>query len=260
MTAQSKEGYLTTAEAAAALGVTAKALRVYEKRGLVKPLRSTAGWRAYGPDALVRLHQIIALKRLGLTLAAIANLLSGDRAGLDDVLAVQEEALVERRAETERALGLVRSARMRLARGEALSVDDLTTLTRETTMDEKAPEWAEKMGPMIDRHFSDADKARMKAQAADYDPATASGEWNALITEAKRLVGTDPSSPRALDVARRWKAMVGKSTGGDPVLKEKIGNVWKDAFADPDVAPKLPFGPEVMAFIAEAALHLPTDA
>jgi DNA-binding transcriptional MerR regulator len=260
VTAQPNERYLSTAEAAAALGTTAKALRVYEQRGLVKPLRSTAGWRAYGPDALTRLHQIIALKRLGLSLAAIGQLLSGRLAQLDAVLAVQEEALADAAREAARALELVRTVRTRLARGETLSVDDLTTLTRETTMTEHAPEWARKMEPMIDRHFSDADKAKMKAQAGPFDQAEVQAQWDALIAEAKSLVGTDPSAPKATDLARRWKAMVARSTGGDANLKAKVGNVWKEAMADPKVAPMLPFGPEVMAFIGEASKHLPPEA
>ena len=259
MTAQPTERYLSTAETAAALGVTAKALRLYEKRGLVTPLRSAAGWRAYGPGALARLHQIIALKRLGLSLAEVGRLLAGKCAGLDAVLAVQEEALATRRAETERALALIRSARGRLARGEALSVNDLTQLTRETAMSEQAPEWAKKMQPMIDRHMSDADKARMKAQAGTFDPAEVQAQWDALIAEAKTLVGTDPSAPKAVDLAQRWKAMVRRSTGGDAELKTKIGNVWNDAMADPKLAPQLPFGPEVMAFIGAAAKHLPPE-
>lgn len=257
MTAQPIQRYLSTAETAAALGVTAKALRVYERRGLVKPLRSSAGWRAYGPDALMRLHQIIALKRLGLSLAEVGRVLAGKCGELDAVLAVQEEALAERNRETQRALQLIRSARGRLANGEALSVDDLTTLTRETTMSENAPEWAKKMEPMIDRHFTGADKAKMKAQAGTFDPAEVKAQWDALIAEAKSLVGTDPSAPKAVDLARRWKAMVARSTGGDAALKEKVCNVWKEAMADPNVAPKLPFGPEVMAFIGEASKHLP---
>jgi DNA-binding transcriptional MerR regulator len=259
MTAQPNERYLSTAEAAAALGVTAKALRLYEKRGLVKPLRSAAGWRAYGPDALVRLHQIIALKRLGLSLAAIGQLLAGRLARLDAVLAVQEEALADSAKETERALRLIRAARGRLAKGEVLSVDDLTTLTRETTMSERAPEWAKKMEPMIDRHFSDADKARMKELAGPYDQAEVQAQWDALIAEAKSLVGTDPSAPQAVDLARRWMAMVKKATGGDPQITQKIERVWGDAMKDNAVAPMLPFGREVMDFIAAASKHLPRE-
>ncbi len=64
--------YLSPAEAAKLLGVSAKALRVYERHGLVTPLRSAADWRAYGPAEIARLHQVLALKNLGFGLGRIA--------------------------------------------------------------------------------------------------------------------------------------------------------------------------------------------
>jgi MerR family transcriptional regulator, thiopeptide resistance regulator len=244
--------YLSPAQTARALGVTVRALRVYEQRGLVRPLRSQAGWRAYGPEALARLHQVLTLKRLGLSLAKIAVLISGRLSKLDAVLELQEEVLERRRREAGRGLELVRAARARIAGGQALSLDDLTTLTRETTMTDQAPDWAKKMQPMIDRNLSAEDKAAIASRAGDYDQAQVSAQWEALIAEAKPLVGTDPGAPQAQDLARRWKAMVHKATGGDPEVTARMGRVWQDSFADPKVAPILPFGPEVMAFVSQA--------
>ena len=244
--------YLSPAETAKALGVTVRALRVYEQKGLVRPLRSQAGWRAYGPEALTRLHQVLTLKRLGLSLAKITVLISGRLSKLDAVLELQEEVLARRWEEAGRGLELVRSARARIAAGQALSLDDLTTLTRETTMKDQTPDWAKKMQPMIDRHMSEEDKAAMTAKAGAYDQEKVSARWDELIAKAKSLVGTDPGAPEAQDLARRWKALVLEATGGDPQITAKIGRVWQESFADPQVAPELPFGPEVMAFVGEA--------
>src|SRR5436305_14836653 len=49
-------------------GLTSRALRFYEARGLVVPLRTNSGRRLYGAAALERINQIVALKRAGLTL------------------------------------------------------------------------------------------------------------------------------------------------------------------------------------------------
>ena len=46
--------FLSPSQAARRLGVSAKALRLYEARGLIAPLRTAAGWRAYGPEQLAR--------------------------------------------------------------------------------------------------------------------------------------------------------------------------------------------------------------
>lgn len=248
--------YLSPAETAKALGVTPRALRVYEQRDLVSPLRTAAGWRAYGPDALARLHQVLALKRLGLRLANIAVMVSGRFSSLEAVLALQEEVLAKRRDEAARGLALVRAARARVAAGEALSLDDLTTLTRETTMNEQTPSWAKLMQPAVDEHFSGAEKKAMRDKAGTFDQAKVGAEWTALIDKAKALLGTDPAAPEAQDLARRWRAQVALATGGDPGASAKLTAVWRDSMAKPDVAPALPFGPEVMAFVGDAMRRL----
>ena len=69
--------FLNASEAASRLGVSAKALRLYEQRGLVIPIRSTAGWRAYGPDEMSRAREIVALRALGFSLAQVARVLGG---------------------------------------------------------------------------------------------------------------------------------------------------------------------------------------
>jgi DNA-binding transcriptional MerR regulator len=253
--------YLSPAQTAKALGVTVRALRLYEQKGLVRPIRSEAGWRAYGPDSLVRLHQLLALKRLGLSLAKITVLMGGRLARLDAVLELQEAVLARRRDESERGLALVRAARARIACGGALSLDDLTTLTRETTMNDQAPEWARKMQPIIDHHLSEPEKAAMfrAGEGSNFDPKDYGRQWEELIAQATSLVGTDPGAPEALDVARRWRALVMVSTGGDMAITAKMSEAWREALADPDVAPVLPFSSDVWTFVGQAMSRLPAE-
>nr|WP_245319666.1 MerR family transcriptional regulator [Mesorhizobium temperatum] len=42
--------------------MSAKALRLYEQRGLIAPIRTAAGWRAYGPVEMSRAAEIAALR------------------------------------------------------------------------------------------------------------------------------------------------------------------------------------------------------
>lgn len=60
--------------------VSARMLRHYDKLGLLKPSHTDkwTGYRYYTIDQLTRLHRIIALKELGLTLEQIAQLLDHD--------------------------------------------------------------------------------------------------------------------------------------------------------------------------------------
>ncbi|MGJ3629386.1 MerR family transcriptional regulator [Sphingomonas sp. MMS24-JH45] len=227
------------------LGVSAKALRVYERAGLVTPDRTAAGYRAYGPEQAVRLHQVLALKRLGLPLKDIARLLDGPFASLDAVLALQQQVLEARAEEARRGLALVATAPATLARGDALSPDDLARLTKETTMNEERDRAMEAaMRPHVERHFSAEDRAHLADNAPYFDQEQVSREWDALIAEAKTLMAAgDPTTPAAQDLARRWFAQVERFTGGDPAVFAKLGSAWQDAMADPAAAPDLPMTP-----------------
>jgi DNA-binding transcriptional MerR regulator len=126
--------FFSPAETARRLKVSTKALRLYETLGLVSPLRTSTGWRTYGPDQMVRLHQVLAMKSLGVPLKRAHELLGGQLADLDAVLQLQEAAFRGCMADDARRLELVLAVRRRLASGETLSVDDLIHLTRETVM------------------------------------------------------------------------------------------------------------------------------
>ncbi len=250
--------FLSPAEVCDRLDVTVRALRLYERRGLLQPLRTGAGWRTYGPDQIVRLHQILALKRLGLSLARISEVLAGRLAELDSVLEVQQAALRARKAEAEHGLELLAEARRRIAAGQSLSLDDLTRLTRETTMSEdlSKDEWRDIFEPLLERHYTPEERAsaKLREQALEIeggeDPQAA---WATLIAEARRLLAIgDPGSPEAADLTRRWQALVEQFTGGDASLHAKSAAVWRDAMADLDTAARVPLTPEMFAFVGEA--------
>jgi DNA-binding transcriptional MerR regulator len=126
--------FFSPAETARRLGVSTKALRLYETLGLVQPLRTSTGWRTYGPHQMARLHQVLALKSLGVPLKRVRELLSDRLADLDAVLLLQEAAFRSRIASDMHRLELLAAVRGRLARGDTLSVDDLINLTRDTVM------------------------------------------------------------------------------------------------------------------------------
>ena len=74
--------FLRIGQLAAKSGVSAKALRLYEARGLLRPdTHSASGYRLYGAPALARLNEIGVLKRAGFTLAEIGRLITGLLAG-----------------------------------------------------------------------------------------------------------------------------------------------------------------------------------
>src|SRR3569833_2945244 len=84
---------LNASDAAKRLGVSTTALRLYEDRGLIRPLRTEAGWRVYGAEELARAAEIVALRALGLSLAEVARVVGGDRRDLERALAEHQTSL-----------------------------------------------------------------------------------------------------------------------------------------------------------------------
>lgn len=110
--------HLNPAEAARRLGVSAKALRLYEQRGLLLPVRTSAGWRAYGPDEMAKAGEIASLRALGLSLTQVARVLAGDPQGLAPALAAHQIRLEGQVRQIAGALEKVSGLRADLARGQ----------------------------------------------------------------------------------------------------------------------------------------------
>ncbi|TAJ89220.1 MerR family transcriptional regulator [Reyranella sp.] len=120
--------FLNPSEAAKRLGVSIKALRLWEQRGLVTPVRTAAGWRAYGTAEMVRAGEVAALRALGLSLAEIARVQGGDADALEPALARHQAALEARGRDLAGTVAKVRQLRADLARGRAPEAGELVRL------------------------------------------------------------------------------------------------------------------------------------
>jgi MerR family transcriptional regulator/heat shock protein HspR len=78
--ADPERGVFSISVAAEMAGLHPQTLRIYEREGLLEPVRSEKGTRRYSTRDIDRLHEIIALTGAGLNLA-----------GVRQVLALQEE-------------------------------------------------------------------------------------------------------------------------------------------------------------------------
>ena len=124
--------FLNPSTAAQRLGVSAKALRLYEQHGLITPGRTAAGWRAYGPDEMTRAAEIVTLRALGLSLSQIARVLGDDPQGLEPALAAHQATLEGRIRQLAGAIEKVRDLRAGLAQGKLPTAGELVQLLRPT--------------------------------------------------------------------------------------------------------------------------------
>ena len=120
--------FLNPSEAAKRLGVSAKALRLYEQRGLIAPIRTAAGWRTYGPAEMARAAEIVALRALGLSLAQVAGVLKGDAQSLEPALSAHQSMLEARVRQLADTVEKVRRLRADLSRGQVPAAGELAHL------------------------------------------------------------------------------------------------------------------------------------
>lgn len=122
--------FLCPSEAAKRLGVSTKALRLYEQRGLLVPVRTEAGWRTYGPAEMAQAAEIVALRTLGLSLVQVARVLKDDPQFLEPALAIHQEALESRIRRLADTVERVRALRADLARGETPKMSELARMVQ----------------------------------------------------------------------------------------------------------------------------------
>ncbi|MBY0518795.1 MAG: MerR family transcriptional regulator [Sphingomonas sp.] len=198
------------AEVARLTGLTARALRFYEARGLVKPLRTQSGRRCYGAGELERLHQLTALKRAGLSLAQIRALFDRKAIDLRQLIALQLETLDEQTRALADASTILRTTLSRIDRGEPIDAATFCSLIR--TGDMMMTDEQRKWQAVTDRYLSDeakADFARTLPEMGDAFDAEATGaKWKDLGNRIKAALPMDPAGPEARAFAREWMALL----------------------------------------------------
>ena len=129
---QNSELYLNPSKAAQQLGVSTKALRIYEDHGLIAPTRTAAGWRTYGPEAINRAARIVALRALGMSLAEIGRVLAGDIKTLERALTTQQRALEGQIDRLGATLATIAEMRAAATSGKEPSAADLADLRKQS--------------------------------------------------------------------------------------------------------------------------------
>lgn len=200
---------LDIAQVAKLTGLTARALRFYEARGLIMPLRTSSGRRHFGPAQLERLHQIIAMKRAGLTLAQIQKLSEGRSVDLRALVSAQIEVLSEQAEEIATSRTLLNSVLSRIDRSEPIDVATFCSLIRngDTLMsEEKMREIA--LGYMDeDQKQAFADSLNRPGLPDGFDQEAYGLKWKDLGSRIKAAMPMDPASDQAQDFAKEWQTL-----------------------------------------------------
>ena len=189
-------------------GLTSRALRFYEARGLVAPLRTHSGRRLYGPGELERIAQILALKRAGLSLAQIQRLTARRALDLKQLIDAQLAALASQEAEIAEARTLLLHVKSRIDRGEPVDAATFCSLIRNGDAVMAQENWKK----VTDRYFSEAEKeewaSRMPALPEGFDLEAYNRQWTELALRIEAALPLDPASVQAGAFYDEWQALL----------------------------------------------------
>lgn len=215
-------------EVARRTGLTPRALRFYEARGLVRPLRTGAGRRLYGPGELARLHAVVALKRAGFPLSAIGRMLAGRSLDLGRLIAAQLGEVDARAAELAAARALLLTVQSRIDRGEPIDVATFCSLIRTGEGQMEEQRWKS----VTDRYFTPEQKADFAKQMAqlppDFSQEDYSAKWKDLGSRIKAALPLDPRSDRARAFLAEWKALLAPFTAvATPEMQAGVSKMYE---------------------------------
>lgn len=232
-------------------GLTSRALRFYEARGLLAPVRTHSGRRLYGAAELERINQIVALKRAGLSLAQIQRLTARAPLDLARLIEAQLAALAERQSEIAEARTLLLAVKSRIDRGEPVDAATFCSLIRQGDTLMEHENWKK----VADRYFSPEEQARwaetMKDGPADFDQEAYSRQWSDLSARIAAALPLDPASPEARAFYDEWQALLAPFTAvATPEMMQGAADLYSRMDEWQDVqAP--PFSMDVWRFIQE---------
>jgi MerR family transcriptional regulator, thiopeptide resistance regulator len=232
-------------------GLTSRALRFYEARELLAPVRTHSGRRLYGAAELERINQIVALKRAGLSLAQIQRLTARAPLDLARLIEAQLKALAERQTEIAEARALLLAVKSRIDRGEPVDAATFCSLIKhgDTLMEHE--NWKQ----VADRYFTPEEQARwaetMKDGPADFDQEAYGRSWSDLSARIAAALPLDPASSEARAFYDEWQALLAPFTQvATPEMMQGASNLYERMDEWQDVqAP--PFSMDVWRFIQE---------
>ena len=198
-----------TAAFATLAGVTPRALRHYDRLGLLRPTRSSAGYRIFSESDLEALEEIVALKFIGIPLKEIAAIRRRARGPFVQVLHAQRKTLEAKRRALTRAIAAIAAAEASLQSGTAIDVELFRRLVEAMNMDTHHEETIANYSAMLKAKASHLSTLSVEQRA------TLQQQWSTLVEEVRAALDEDPGGPKAQRLLDRWLSFLQTLTGAD---------------------------------------------
>jgi len=204
-------------------GVTVRALHHYDRIGLLKPQRTSSGFRVYDLKDLERLEQIAALKFLGIPLKEIKLLLKHGPLTLVDSLHMQREALAEKRRLVDRAIVAIEAAEKVIWSGQTTDAPILRKIIEVIDMQPQEN--------FMRKYYTDQawiDRKRIAEQTPLETRKKNVEAMRKLFAEIEADLDLDPASEDAQALTKRWLQFGQIAHGGNDAVRAGVIEAWND--------------------------------
>ena len=199
---------MTSGEIAKKAGVSQKAVRLYDEKGLLKPADYSEGnYRLYDEASLKILEKIVALKQIGFSLEEIRDsLVTGKAENVKEALKIQLRQMEEKRYQIEKVILSINRTLER--KNDELDWDDVADIVLNVSQDIKADE----------RHF-DALKHTGREQ-----------DWYEKIFESLDIHENEKVLDLGCGFAKLWRNNWEDIPRGTKVIGYDMHGSWADDF------------------------------
>jgi len=247
---------LDIAEVVRRTGLTSRALRFYEARGLVAPLRTYSGRWLYGANELERINQVMALKKAGLTLAQIQRVRSNKPLDLGRLVDAQLAAIEARARDMAEARSLLLTVKSRIDQGAPVDAATFCALIRNGDPIMPDDSWKQ----VLEEHYSPEELAHWadNPPPAGFDQQAYTRQWQELGARIEAALPLDPASARAQAFVAEWDALLAPfRAAATPQMMAGAQSFWEkaDVYAD---KVQMPFSLDVVRFIQAAQQAKPS--
>lgn len=243
-------------------GISVRTLHYYDQIGLLKPtVRTEAGYRLYGEQALLRLQQILMYRELDIPLKEIAAILDDPDFDLLEALESHRAALEQRQNQLQVLLKTIGKTINHIKNKTMLSHDELY----EGLPQDKAEGWREEAAENWPTAFKCSENHLRSMQQADFKRLK--NDFQALWNKLGTMTDHDPLSDAVQELmAQHYDFM--RQFWGTAALEDKqakayvgLGDMYvqEERFTEFEGKPNPAFGPfmqAAMKHFAEAKLGL----
>jgi MerR family transcriptional regulator, thiopeptide resistance regulator len=205
-------------------GVTVRTLHFYDEAGLLKPsARIDTKHRRYQQDDLLRLQQILTLKRLGFSLQEIETLLESQSYDVRQSLRIQRDAIAQQISQLQSAYYALTRTLEAVEAGKGIDWMEVAAIIQGLSDPDKN-QW-------MQRYYREEDWDWLRDRAMTMTPEQVelgARAWTDLYDDFKTRQHLAPDHPDVQALAARMNRLIEMFTEGRPEIEESLKQLYSN--------------------------------